>query len=594
LPGIEYAEKNIILHPCTEPNDEWFKLLWGLHNEGRQDQGGGTADADIDAPEAWDIFTGSEDIVVAVIDTGVDYDHIDLAANIWTNPGEMGLDSEGNPKKSNGVDDDENEYTDDWRGWDFYYDDNDPMDNCFACPYHGTHIAGILGAVGNNDEGVTGVNWNVKIMALKISNTTGDMPVTDAIAAIDYATKNGAHLTNNSYGYYEDDPDLVENYQSFYAAIRRARDYGNDEGKLFIAGAGNYHWSHPERDNDISPYYPASFDLANIISVAATDHNDNLPFYSHYGFNSVDLGAPGGHGGTWDNNDIYSTSRTTPYIYMAGTSQASPHVAGVAALVLGKCPLLKYDHVKNRLMDNVDLLSSLSGKTVTGGRLNAYKAIYDPSPPPAAPSNLDATATAYNQIDLSWQDNSDNELVFEIHRKKAGDNDFLPINSTRENVTSFQDKTCSIGTTYHYKVRASRLAGNSSFSNTVIETIPAEPPEAPSFLRAIAKFTTVNLRWYDNSSNEQVFKIERKKYPYTVWEEIDWVEPNIRKYKDTGLPCNETVYYRVRAYNEYGHSPYSNVAVTDTFCFYCKIRFEPKIIPDKGIISSREYDMLYD
>jgi subtilisin family serine protease len=213
-PNVEYVEKNRILHVFT--NDTYWSKLWGLSNTG---QSGGTPDADIDAAEAWGLFTGSSDVVVAVIDTGVDYNHEDLAANIWTNPGES-----GNGKETDGIDNDGNGYIDDFRGWDFYDNDNNPMDEYTPEEgkwYHGTHVAGTIGAVGNNEKGVVGVNWDVSIMCLKVSDENGDIPVTNAINAIDYATANGAYLSNNSYGWEEDDPDFEPYYSALYNAINR-------------------------------------------------------------------------------------------------------------------------------------------------------------------------------------------------------------------------------------------------------------------------------------------------------------------------------------------------------------------------------------
>lgn len=296
IPCVQYAEPNVKLYFFT--NDTHFSKLWGLNNTG---QTGGTVDADIDAPEAWNIFTGSSEITVAVIDTGIDYNHEDLAENIWTNPGET-----GGGKETDGVDNDGNGYVDDWHGWDFYSGNNDPMD-AYDPVYHGTHVAGTIGAKGNNNKGVVGVCWNVKLMALK---TWGD--IASSIPAIDYAAKMGAKGINASWG----TPDYS---QSLYEAIQRARA----KGVLFVAAAGNYQEPITWYDNDQHAVYPASYDLDNILAVLSTDHNDALSGFSHYGKTSVDMGAPGGTG-DGSVKDIYSTMRFNGYQYMAGTSRAGP------------------------------------------------------------------------------------------------------------------------------------------------------------------------------------------------------------------------------------------------------------------------------
>jgi len=251
-PDVLYVEPNYKRWLCVLPNDPNFPNLWAMHNTG---QTGGNVDADIDAPEAWDIETGDPCVIVAVIDTGVDYEHPDLADNIWVNEEELN----GDPN----VDDDGNGYIDDIYGYDFGGADgndpnswdNDPMDFYG----HGTHVAGTIGAVGDNSEGVTGVCWDVSIMALKFfaDDGTGGY-VSDEIEAIEYARVMGAHVINASFGGYFDS-------QAEYDAIAAA----DANGILFVAGAGNNSYS-----NDIFPFYPSSYDLENIISVMATDHAD--------------------------------------------------------------------------------------------------------------------------------------------------------------------------------------------------------------------------------------------------------------------------------------------------------------------------------
>ena len=333
----------------TTPNDPSYPQLWGLNNTG---QTGGTPDADIDAPEAWDIQTGDPNLVIGVLDTGVDYNHPDLVNNIWTNPGETAGD---------GIDNDNNGYIDDVRGWDFAYNDNDPSD----VDGHGTHVSGTIAAKGNNSVGVTGVAWNAKIMPLKFLNDSGSGLLSDAVLALNYATAKGVKLTNNSWsggGY----------YQSLYDAINIA----GQQGALFIAAAGNGYGNN----NDINPVYPASYNLPNIISVASTTHTDALSNFSNYGPTSVDLGAPG--------SNIYSTIPGGNYATYSGTSMASPHVAGGAALVWSQNPNWSAQEVKNRLLNTTDPKPSLNGRTVSGGRLNINNALSGSNPqPPLVPND---------------------------------------------------------------------------------------------------------------------------------------------------------------------------------------------------------------
>jgi subtilisin family serine protease len=274
-PLVEYAEPNYIIRVLATPDDPQFVQLWGLDNTG---QTGGTPDADIDAPEAWDITKGDPSVVIAVIDTGVAWSHPDLPGNIWTNPGEDPWSDPNDPTTGNGIDDDGNGKVDDWRGWDFVGEDNDPTDYLF----HGTHVSGTIGAIGNNSTGITGVNWYASIMSLRIFGAFGFGDTAKAIEAITYAADNGARVINASWG-----------GGGFSQALYDAISYANDTGCLFVAAAGNGGADGIGDDNDQDPFYPASYDLPNIISVAATDHNDNLAVFSNYGTTSVDVAAPG-------------------------------------------------------------------------------------------------------------------------------------------------------------------------------------------------------------------------------------------------------------------------------------------------------------
>ncbi|MEG4845615.1 S8 family serine peptidase [Microcoleus sp. F10-C6] len=343
-PRIEAVQLNYFKSINAIPNDTLFSALWGLNNTGTS---GGTADADIDAPQAWDIQTGSSNVVVAVIDSGVDYNHEDLAANIWNNSGEIA---------GNGIDDDGNGYRDDVRGYDFSNNDSNPMDD----NGHGSHVAGTIGAVGNNNLGVAGVNHTVRIMPLKFLSASGTGSVANSARAIRYATDKGADVINYSAGGYAPSGfDPLSDVE--YDAISDA----NDAGVLFIAAAGN-----ESNNNDSNPVYPANFNLPNVISVAATDRNDLLASFSNFGSVTVDLGAPG--------VDILSSIPGNAYGLNSGTSMASPHVAGAAAVLLAQDPTLTVTQLKNTILSTVDPIPSLAGRTLTGGRLNLRNALNRP------------------------------------------------------------------------------------------------------------------------------------------------------------------------------------------------------------------------
>ncbi len=348
LNGVKYAELNALRYISVTPNDARFPDLWGLNNTG---QTGGTFDADIDAPEAWNIITGNSKMVVADIDTGLDMTHPDIAANVYTNPGEIA---------GNGIDDDGNGYVDDVHGWDFAHNDNDPSDTDASCGGHGTHTAGTIGAVGNNGIGVTGVNWNVQIMPLKVFKTFFGFfcsaSTSDIISAVNYATSMGVRVSNNSYG-------STSPTQAEYDAIQASNS-------VFVAAAGN-----DGKNTDFAPQYPSAYNLPNIISVAATDKNDGLAGFSNFGVKSVDLAAPG--------VNILSTTPNNTYSFFSGTSMATPHVTGAVTLLMAKDPTLTVNEVKWRILAGVDPASLPVG---TGGRLNINNTLL--LPPPAVTMSI--------------------------------------------------------------------------------------------------------------------------------------------------------------------------------------------------------------
>jgi len=341
-PDVLYAEPNYIRHidqaPVT-PNDPQYSTMWSLNNTG---QLSGTPDADIDAPEAWGITTGSATVVVGVIDSGIDYNHIDLNANMFRNAADC---------NTNGVDDDGNGYVDDCYGIDTVNGDSDPMDD----EGHGTHVSGTIGAVGNNSIGVVGVNWTVRLMACKFLDSTGSGSTADAIKCVEYFAlmkDRGVNIvaTNNSYG-----------GGDFSQAEMDAIDAQRQRGILFIVAAGN-----SGEDSDASPQYPANYYLPNIIAVANTNRNDGLRASSNFGRHSVHLGAPG--------TEILSTVPGNNYTMFTGTSMSAPHVTGVAALLKAQNPARDWKAIKNLILAGGDTKPSVVN-TITQKRLNAHGAM---------------------------------------------------------------------------------------------------------------------------------------------------------------------------------------------------------------------------
>ena len=341
---IERIEANHAVRASAVPDDPQFAAQWGLQNIG---QAGGVPGADIRAPQAWNLQTGSPDIVVAVLDTGVNYTHPDLAGNIWTNPGEI---------PGNGVDDDGNGKVDDVYGFDFYNFRADPMDDSG----HGTHVAGIIGAVGNNGTGVAGVSWRVRIMSVKVLDFSGGGFLSDTISGLNYAVNMGARVVNASLA-------TDEYSQALADAVAAAEQ----AGVLIVAAAGN-----TSTNNDASPRYPASLTNPNLIAVAATTPADELASFSNSGATSVLLGAPGaGIVSTVPATGQACCRDASGYKAIDGTSEAAAFVSGTAALLLAQDPTRTPAQLKRLLWTSTDRVPGLAGRVASAGRLNAARAL---------------------------------------------------------------------------------------------------------------------------------------------------------------------------------------------------------------------------
>jgi subtilisin family serine protease len=344
--GVLDVQPNFYYHLLLTPNDTLFtnSAMYGL---GR-----------INAPAAWDLTTGSSSVVVADIDSGLRYTHRDLAANSWVNPGEIA---------GNGVDDDGNGFADDVNGWDFFYNDNNPINDCFTSTCgHGTHTAGTIGAVGNNLTDVVGVNWNVKIMGVKIYSPNGaDSTSAMLVNAYNYVRMmklRGVNIrvTNNSYG-------GCGEACGYDQATKDALDAMGNAGILNVFAAGN-----DNINNDVTPSYPVSYTSPSVLGVAASTNTDAKASFSSYGPISVDVAAPGnGILSTYSSSTSPDSATTT----LSGTSMATPHVAGAAALLSAFNPNLSPASLKATLMNTVDPVAAWTTLIKTGGRINVFRAL---------------------------------------------------------------------------------------------------------------------------------------------------------------------------------------------------------------------------
>jgi subtilisin family serine protease/uncharacterized membrane protein len=444
---VAYVEPNYVVHAFAEPNDPLFPQLWGLKNTGQPVNSGigGVAGADIHATQAWDVSVGSTANVVAVIDTGIDYTHPDLASNVWSAPAAFTVTIGGVPITCPAGS----------HGFNAIAMTCDPMDD----HNHGTHVSGTIGATGQNGVGVVGVNWVAQVMGIKFLDSSGSGSLADAISAIEFAigvkqafaSSGGANIRvlSNSWGGGDFSQALLDE-------IRAAAS----EDMLFVAAAGNNGFS-----NDLLPTYPASYDSPNVIAVAATTNTDARAFFSNYGAASVHLGAPG--------FDVLSTTIGGTYSFFSGTSMATPHVSGAAALVLSRCQL-DTAALKDVILSTVEPVAALKTITTSGGRLDVNSAIRSCVAAPAAPSNLTASA-GDGQVTLSWGP-ATGATGYDVGRSVAPGGPYQSV-ATHVRGGTYVDTTVVNGTTYYYVVSAVNLVGGSGPSNEASAT-----PNLPSDL----------------------------------------------------------------------------------------------------------------
>jgi serine protease len=467
---LQYAEPNYVVHADVLPNDTFMSSLWGLNNYGQLVNGStGIPGADIDAPLAWDISTGSRNNVVAVVDTGVNYNHPDLQANMWTAPAAFTVTIGGITRTCPAG----------ARGFNAITNTFDPMDD----NRHGSHCSGTIGGVGNNGYGVAGVNWTASIMGCKFLGSSGSGTTANAVNAIEFAIQArqvlgaaaNVRVLSNSWG-------GGGFSQTLFDEITKA----NTNNMLFIAAAGNN-----ATNTDTTIYYPQGYNVPNVISVAATSSTDGLASFSNYGATSVDLGAPG--------VNVLSTVLGTSFSYLNGTSMATPHVAGAAALVLSVNGSLSVAAVRSTLLNTTDPIASLAGRTVTGGRLNLFRAVSAVTPPapdftmgatPPTQSVVQGVSASYT-VSVSSVNGFSGAVDLTINGLPAGASATLTPGTISGGAgSSILDVTTAGVAPGSYTLTVTGTSGTTVRSTSVVLTVTA-PPAADFSISASPRSQTV-------------------------------------------------------------------------------------------------------
>ncbi len=380
-PNVVRVTPNFVYRANKIPNDALYGKLWGMNNTGQTDSKQiGVAGFDIGAEKAWEMTTGSPEVLVAIIDTGIKYDSPDLAPNMWVNQAEQ--------NGTTGVDDDANGYVDDIHGYNFVSNTGDPMDD----HGHGSHCAGTIGGKGNDGAGVVGVNWDVKMMGVKFLAEDGSGTLENAVKSIAYATQMGAKILSNSWG-----------GGGFSQELKDVIDASSVAGAVFVAAAGN-----SSSNNDSNPAYPASYDTPNMIAVSAIDNRGLLANFSSYGKTKVHVGAPG--------VNILSVT-TKGFESWSGTSMATPHVSGIAALLLSYEPGLTNLEIKDRILKTAVPIKGLKNKVSTGGLANAFTALSNILP---EPDLNDPVMWQFNELAISTKHPYDGSFTQEWEVKVEG------------------------------------------------------------------------------------------------------------------------------------------------------------------------------